>query len=192
MLSQRAPGEYARIIERLTSPQLAFSIVRGIHPRLLDRRLGELSGVFPVARVSAYHLRIEVRPDPDALARAIAEQRGRMFREYDFGVRGRKNSRLLGDVMIQLALTNYALHGRYDSARDCDRTTGSRGVPPPDDSSGHQALIQEIVSGPTPRIPARGSLVLGVMTEAEALRAADSLWTGGHHLARPLLIDIGD
>lgn len=190
VLCQRTPGEYARIVERLTSVDQRFPITRSYAPHVIAQRCRWLAGAFPAERLSDHLVRIWIHPDDNAAPRAIAEQYGRLFREYDFGARGRRNSRMLGDVMLQSALTNYAMHDEYDSAGDCHRANGARGLPPPDQSPGHQALIEDLGSGPTPPLKPRGSLVLGVMTPEQAIRAADDQWTGGHYLAHSLLIDI--
>jgi hypothetical protein len=98
--------------------------------------------------------------------------------------------------MVQSALTNYAMRGRYDSAADNDRMTGARGVPRPGWGSGagstdeYRSLIQEVVRGQAPRLKARVGPVLGDMTEEQALRALEDRWTGGHHVVQPFMIDI--
>jgi hypothetical protein len=190
LLISRFPGEYARIMEALGSPAESFPIVRAYTPEAYARKRAWLSGAFRFEEAGTNTLRIWIHLDPDARARAVAEQEGRRFRDYDFGVRGRKNSRLLGDVLIQSALTNYALRGRYDSAADRHRDTGARGLPPPDVSEGHRALHEDILSGPTPAFRAGTGLVFTDTTPEAAIRAAESAWTGGHYLERPIAVDI--
>jgi hypothetical protein len=189
----RAPGEYVRIVERLTSAEVSFGIMRNHSPAALLERRQWLSGAFPFQEIGPGVLLITIMPDVDALPRAVAEQRGRQFHEYDFGVRKRKNSRHLNDVMIQSALTNYAMRGRYDSAGDCDRDTGERGLPM-DPSPGSRALDELVRAGPTPRFSPNSDVplspFLGVATEEEAHRAAERAWSGGHYLDEAMLIDI--
>jgi hypothetical protein len=187
---QSTPGEYARMVERLTSPEAIFMIVRSYPPGKFESKCQWLSGAFPFQRIGDRTLQIWVHADADGPGRAVAEQEGRRFRDYDFGVREQKNSRLLGDVMVQSALTNYMMRGQYDSAADSDRVTGGRGVAAPDDSPGHQAMIEDIRNGPTPRIrPPRG-LFLGVMDAEQALKSSRNAWTGGHYLEHGILIDL--
>ena len=190
-LIQQTPGEYARMVERLTSPEASFTIVRTYPTERFEQKRRWLAGAIPFRQVGATTLEIGVHADAEAPARAVAEQQGRRFHEYDFGVREKKNSRLLGDVLVQSALTNYIMRGRYNSACDCDRDTGERGVLPPDDSSGHQALYEDIRNGPTPVMRPRRSLFMTGLTEQEALQAAKDAWTGGHYLDRGMLINIG-
>jgi len=195
-LISETPGEYARIVEGLTSPVMGFWIVRPLRREVIKQRMLWLEGTFNALLISENELGIWVKPDAGAPSRALLEQDGRLFREYDFGARARRNSRLLVDVMVQSALTNYAMRGRYDSASDNDRMTRARGVPRPGWGSGagstdeYRSLIREVVHGQAPRPPARGSPVLGEMTEEQALHALEDRWTGGHHLERPFTIDI--
>jgi hypothetical protein len=189
-LIQRIPGEYARMVERLTSADAYFMIVRAYPAGRFQQKRRWLSGAFPFRQVNDNSLEIRIHADADAPARAVVEQEGRLFPQYDFEGRDQKNSRLLGDVLLQSALTNYVMRGRYDSARDCDRDSGERGVLPPDDSPGHQALYEDILNGPTPALRPRRSLVMTGMTEQEVLQAVRDAWTGGHYLSQGILIDI--
>jgi hypothetical protein len=184
------PGEYARIVERLTSPEAVFGIVRSYPPGEFENKCQWLSSAFSFRQAGERTLQIWIHADPDAPTRAIAEQEGRWFREYDFGVREQTNSRLLVDVMVQSALTNYMMRGEYDSAGDCDRVTGERGIAVSGDSPGYRALLEDIRRGPTPHLRARRSLYLGVMSEEQALQASRDAWTGGYYLDQGILIDI--
>ena len=130
VLIHKYPAEYVRMIEGLTSPDLAFTITRTYPQRaLFEQKRIWLQGAFPFEQVAERTLRITIHPDDNAAQRAMAEQAARLYEEYDFGQRPTKNSRHLVDVMLQSALTNYALRGGYDSAADVSRLSGQSGVP---------------------------------------------------------------
>ncbi len=130
VLISKHPAEYARMIVGLTSPDASFTITRAYpQPVLFEQKRAWLRGAFAFAEIDERVLRITVRPDDQAVPRAILEQTARLYEEYDFGLRNDKNSRHLIDVMLQSALTNYALRGAYASAADICRGTGRSGVP---------------------------------------------------------------
>lgn len=102
------------------------------------------------------------------------------------------NTRLLVDVMVQSAFTNYAMAGRYDSQGDCDRRTGERGGVEYG-SPGDTALRQDLggLTGALAEIHPHTSLVhVGERTAEESIRASQDAWTGGHYLDVPITITI--
>ncbi len=138
------PGEYARIAQELTSPNLYFTVVRKYDdPRLFQAKVQWLKGSFNFKTVDKQTLSIQVAPDTNALSRAILEQKNRKFLEYDFGQRREKNSRNAVDVLLQSAITNYALRGNYDSSIDADHRDQTSGVPP--ESFGALSLSYDIL-----------------------------------------------
>ncbi|MFI0141499.1 hypothetical protein [Streptomyces luteogriseus] len=164
------PAEYVRMIERLTSVENGFFIRRRYTPEEFEAKRSWLSGAFPFMQIGTFDLWIWIWADSAAPARALAEQEGRQSQEYDFGARDVKNTRLLGDVMLQSALTNYALRGQYDSAADCDRITAAQGIP--FNSVGYQALDRDVFS-----MPHELDLHPEVLSE--------------HHLDQPIQMELG-
>lgn len=195
-LIDRAPAEYCRLVEAVTSAHGRYPIAHLVDPVVAQARTAWLAGAFPVEQRDRA-LVVWISADPAAAGRAATEHDGRRFREYAFGVRRPKNSRLVVDVMVQSALTNYAMQGRYDSEGDCDRDTGERGLPPPDSSPGHAALVEDIL-GQQDRPSAtwwaarrvRVSGTVPVLSQAEAMDLVRHRISGGHLLPAPLLIDI--
>jgi hypothetical protein len=130
MLISKYPSEYVRILQELTRPKASFVVTRWYRdPQLFQAKMRWLQGIFPYDVVGNQTLTITVVPDDNALPRAFVEQQNRWYLEYDFGQRHKKNSRGIIDVLLQSAITNYALRGQYDSAMDADRTDGVKGVP---------------------------------------------------------------
>jgi tetratricopeptide (TPR) repeat protein len=123
-------GEYTRIVEELTTPKLSFTVIRKYDdPRLFQAKVQWLEGYFNFEVVDKQTLSIQVSVDANALIRAILEHKNRKFLDYNFGQRDEKNSRNVVDVLLQSAITNYALRGNYDSSFDEDRTDQTSGVP---------------------------------------------------------------
>ncbi|MGW8378251.1 hypothetical protein [Streptomyces sp. ODS28] len=162
------PAEYLRLVERLTAPENGFAIRRRYTAPDFEAQRDWLSGAFPFVQIGSSALWIWICADAAAPERALAEHEGRRWREYDFGAREWKNSRLLVDVMVQSALTNYALRGRYDSVSDCHRDTEEQGVA--FGSPGYEALDRYVSSVPR-----------------ELVRQVEQV----HRLARPMLVDVG-
>jgi hypothetical protein len=130
ILISKYPGEYVRIIQELTRLETSFVVTRWYRdPQLFQAKMRWLQGIFPYHIVGNRTLTIAIAPDDNALPRAFVEQQNRWYLEYDFGQRHKKNSRGAIDVLLQSAITNYALRGQYDSAIDADRTDGVKGVP---------------------------------------------------------------
>ena len=147
VLITKQPGEYTRIVEELTSPSLSFTVTRS-YPDLamFQSKTKWLEDRFPFQKVGPHTLRITVLPDANALQRAFVEQRNLRYSSYDFGKRDKKNSRTAVDVLLQSALTNYALGGQYDSYVDAN-VDGSEGVP--FGSFGYLSLDQDILAQDT-------------------------------------------
>lgn len=129
-LISNQPGEYVRIVERLTSPQLRFRLYRQWEDaKEFEAKLRWFSNRTPHRVVDDQSLTFTVMPDANALSRAILEHNNRAFPDFDFGLRGRKNSRSVIDVLVQSALMNYSMHGEYDSELDTNQFDHTRGLP---------------------------------------------------------------
>jgi tetratricopeptide (TPR) repeat protein len=148
VLSLQKPAEFARIIEELTSPELAFTITRTYPDAQHYRARKEFlqGGGFGFREVGKLTLAIIVHPDENAIHRALAEQAHRLYPDYGFDEREKekRNTRHAVDVLLQAALTNLALKGRYDSAADADREDNIKGVP--FGTYGYLAMDQDILN----------------------------------------------
>lgn len=121
----RAPAEYARWVEQLTSPALMFFVTRVFaDPNLSAAAESELRRYAQVVRLGPRTLRLFLTLDPEGLGRAVVEQ----FHVRPCAGEGSKETRHAVDVLVQSALMNFLMSGAYSSATDAHRATGERGV----------------------------------------------------------------
>jgi hypothetical protein len=130
VLTANSPGEYTRIVQELTRPELSFVITRwSADPRMIQAKIKWIQDCFPYKVIDNQTISVTIFPDSNALNRAILEQNNRFYSEYNFGQFDRKNSRSAIDVLLQSAFTNYALRNEYDSNTDTNRTDQTEGIP---------------------------------------------------------------
>jgi tetratricopeptide (TPR) repeat protein len=123
-------AEYARIVQEITTPQVCFKVTRRYDdPKLFKAKTMWLQSHFSFDIVREQTLTIHVVPDENALDRAILEQSHLMYPDSNSEKYNYKNSRNCVDVLLQAAITNYAMGGNYDSSTDTDKTDSTSGVP---------------------------------------------------------------
>lgn len=138
-LIRRAPAEYGRWVEQLTSPALMFFVTRVFADSTgMDAVARELGQYCQVVRLGLRTIRLFLAVDPDGIGRAIVEQ----FHVRPCAGEGSRETRHAIDVLVQSALVNFLLSGAYNSANDAHRGTGERGIDPNGDGA---VLLDNVV-----------------------------------------------
>jgi len=152
VMLRKDPAFYLYMIEGLTSPRVAFEIVRRYpDPVSFRRRLAWLSEFagdhVKVWQLAPDTLRMLISPDETTAERAAAEHAHRRHTRYHFGDAETGDTRKAVDVLVQSVITNYVLQGNYAAAADVDRRTGLGGVPMPDsekDTYSYNCMLQDL------------------------------------------------
>jgi hypothetical protein len=153
ILIARTPGEFTRIVAELTGPDIRFASTRVIQDaKFLQAKMRWLQNRFDYQLIGNDILRVYVRPDKNALSRAVFEEEHRRFAGYDFGQWQQKNTRSAVDVLLESAMMNYAMEGSYDSHTDSNWRDGTKGLSP--DTLGYMLMDIDILwRGSTVAIP---------------------------------------